>query len=678
MPALFRRLTLRQQLMLIVACIVIAGFAITLTVFTRQAAHFQLESATRYGTELARREGADATAPLRQAIETGRTLAAALQTLSASGGTATRAQATALLRQVLEAEPAYLGVWSAWEPNAFDGRDSQFAGTKQSDASGRYLVQLNRQTDGGIAQEVLSGIDQPGAGDYYLVPRKTGKITVSDPFTYDYGNRKALLTMVSVPILKQGAFVGAVGVDIDLANLQSSISKLRPFETGYASLLSNQGYFVGDRDSSLLGKRLSEDLGLSADDLRAALKSIADGETLTTLLYDPLLKTDATVIQVPIYFPGVAAPWGFAVTLPNDQILKDVRSLEWLSAGLGLLSVALTILCLGLAIGRLVLRPLGGEPAEANRLVTQVAQGDLTQRVPVREHDDVSLMAHLRTMQDGLTDMIARVRSGAQSVAAASAQISSGNLDLSSRTEQQASSLAETAATMEEITATVRQNADNAQQANTLANKATQIATGGGAIVAELVGTMGEIDARAQQVADIIGVIDSIAFQTNILALNAAVEAARAGEQGRGFAVVASEVRALAQRSAGAAKEIKTLIEASVASSHKGNAQADRAGATMQEIVEAIRQVTTIMGEISAASREQTTGIEEISTAITQMDDVTRQNVSLVEESAAAASSLQAQADTLLQLVSSFQLRDEASVGAPEARLPHTPPKLIS
>ncbi|WP_323011816.1 methyl-accepting chemotaxis protein [Castellaniella sp.] len=305
-----------------------------------------------------------------------------------------------------------------------------------------------------------------------------------------------------------------------------------------------------------------------------------------------------------------------------------------------------------------ITRPL----ANAVSIAESIAKNDLSRDINTDSNDEIGqLLRALDTMEDSLRDTVGEVRSGANTIASAAGQITAGNLDLSSRTEQQASSLTQTAATMEQITATVRQNADNAQQANSLATAAAQTASNGGSLVAELVGTMSEINSKSQQVADIIGVIDSIAFQTNILALNAAVEAARAGEQGRGFAVVAAEVRALAQRSAGAAKEIKDLIDSSVQATTKGNEQAAHAGDTMQEIVSSINRVTDIMGEISAASREQTTGIEEINSAITQMDDVTRQNASLVEESAAAAGSLETQADHLAGLVATFNLGDQAS-----------------
>ena len=351
----------------------------------------------------------------------------------------------------------------------------------------------------------------------------------------------------------------------------------------------------------------------------------------------------------------------------NDSVQQlfdqSARSSE---LGLAVLAIA-TLLALILAplfawrVTRSIIRPL----RHAVSLAGAVAQRRLTVRIRAQGRDEIGeLLTALGAMADNLRQAVGEVRGSSNAIATASAQITEGNLDLSSRTEQQAGSLAQTAATMEEITATVRQSADNARQANVLAESAARTATDGGAIVTELVGTMDEINGKSQQVADIVGVIDSIAFQTNILALNAAVEAARAGEQGRGFAVVAAEVRALAQRSAGAAKEIKGLIDTSVEATAKGNEQAARAGATMKNIVDSINRVTGIMGEINAASREQTTGIEEINSAMTQMDGVTRQNAGLVEASAAAATSLRRQADALADLVATFTLDDENA--APE------------
>jgi methyl-accepting chemotaxis protein len=308
-------------------------------------------------------------------------------------------------------------------------------------------------------------------------------------------------------------------------------------------------------------------------------------------------------------------------------------------------------------ITRTITRPIN----EAVKVAETVAAGDLTSRIDASARDETGrLLQALQNMNDNLVNIVGQVRGGTDTIATASSQIAAGNLDLSSRTEQQASALEETASTMEELTSTVKQNADNARQANQLAVSASEVAVKGGDVVSQVVDTMASINESSKKIVDIIGVIDSIAFQTNILALNAAVEAARAGEQGRGFAVVASEVRNLAQRSAAAAKEIKTLIGDSVNKVDTGTRLVDEAGTTMDAIVESVKRVTDIMAEITAASEEQSSGIEQVNEAISQMDHATQQNSALVEEAAAAAGSLQDQASKLAQVVSVFRLDRQA------------------
>jgi len=322
--------------------------------------------------------------------------------------------------------------------------------------------------------------------------------------------------------------------------------------------------------------------------------------------------------------------------------------------GQGVLQVALFFI-IGLIVRR-SLNQLGAEPLEAANLAKSVAEGDLSQAIALTSGDTHSLMAQLKEMQLSLAKVVGNVRMSAEGVATASVQIAQGNSDLSGRTQQQASALEQIAASMEELEATVKQNAESARQANQLALSASGVAIRGGEVVAQVVQTMKGINESSHTISEIISVIDSIAFQTNILALNAAVEAARAGEQGRGFAVVATEVRSLAGRSATAAKEIKSLICASVERVDQGNALVNQAGSTMQEVVTSIRRVTDIMGEISVASGEQSAGVSQVVEALSQLDQGTQQNAALVEEMAAAAAGLESQSQELVQVVAVFKL----------------------
>ena len=402
----------------------------------------------------------------------------------------------------------------------------------------------------------------------------------------------------------------------------------------FAKILEQRKLYSASRDGAVKAK--------ADGDVEGAAKILDGAFTPAAKIYQDLLQELVTMQRTSIDATAKQI---------DASAVRDTSVISMLTV----FAVAFGVLCSWLLTTGIT-RPL----RQALALAETVAAGDLTHTVTTSAKDETgALLTALGNMNNNLVSIVSQVRSGTDSIATASSEIAAGNLDLSSRTEQQAGSLEETASSMEELTGTVKQNADNARQANQLAITAAGIASRGGAVVAEVVATMGSINASSRKIVDIISVIDGIAFQTNILALNAAVEAARAGEQGRGFAVVASEVRNLAQRSSQAAKEIKGLIDDSVSKVDIGAKLVDQAGATMDEVVASVKRVTDIIGEISSASTEQTHGIEQVNQAIVQMDQVTQQNAALVEEAAAAAGSLQDQAHGLAQVVSVFKLNEQ-------------------
>ncbi|WP_297396469.1 methyl-accepting chemotaxis protein [Hydrogenophaga sp.] len=642
-------MSLRTKLLLLVVGVVLLGFAVTVISLTRQAGQLQESTALMYAEELANRNAAQVASELNATMTAARTLAQALGGLKATGQ-ADRIEADALLRQVLEGSPQFLGVWVAWEPNAFDGRDAEYVDKPGHDATGRYIPYWNRGT-GSAMVEPLVDYDKPGPGDYYQLAKRTGKETLIEPYKYTVAGKEVLITTTSVPIVVNGQFVGVAGIDLPLSSLQEKVQAIRIYDTGYASLLSHGALYVGDRDPAHVGQALTVPAELEA--MRSAL---SENRPQRVRYQHEDLKTEVTSIYVPVRVGKDESAWAFAATVPQDRILAEVRQLNVIAALLGAVSIVVVSLGLLWALQRLVLRPLGGEPAEAVAVSARVARGDLGQPVPVRAGDTQSLMAQLAIMQKDLASVVGRVRRGAEAVATASAEISQGNQDLSSRTENQASALEETAASMEQLGTAVGQNSGHAREADQLARSATSLAEQGGAAVQRVVDTMQDIDAGSRKIADIIGVIDGIAFQTNILALNAAVEAARAGEQGRGFAVVAGEVRSLATRSAQAAREIKALIGSSVESVGNGTVLVNEAGKTMQELIASIQKVSRLMSDISTASGEQSAGVSQVGEAVVQLDQTTQQNAALVEQMSAAASSLRQQADELVKTVSVFQL----------------------
>ena len=432
------------------------------------------------------------------------------------------------------------------------------------------------------------------------------------------------------------------------------------------------GLYVSKANDSLARMVRAFDKAAAANpelksDLAATMSEATDlAQQATRLATEQILNTEQFSYAASAYFDfftkAIDAQLRFnqAAMSSLDAMLEGTASRRQRELLILLGSLGLMVLVgasVGVIAARSITTQLGGEPGEVVRIADAIAQSDLSSAISVKTGTEASIVAAMARMQDSLQKVVSAVRQSSESIASGSTEIASGNADLSQRTEEQAANLEETAASMEQLTATVKQNSETARQAKLLASSASEAAAKGGAVVGQVVGTMGEITTSSKKIADIISVIDGIAFQTNILALNAAVEAARAGEQGRGFAVVASEVRSLAQRSAQAAKEIKTLIDASVDKVEIGARQVADAGQSMDDIVNQVQQVSKLITEISSASEEQTQGIAQVGEAVQQLDQVTQQNAALVEQSAATAETLKHQAAGLNQVVSVFRLR---------------------
>ncbi|EKU80248.1 methyl-accepting chemotaxis protein [Massilia timonae] len=461
-----------------------------------------------------------------------------------------------------------------------------------------------------------------------------------------------------------GKVVGAlyVGVDItaDVAALKERIRAVKVGETGYFFVLSSAPKTYGDLivHPSKEGENI---LDSQSADGHAFIKEMLEKKE-GTISYD---WQNPGELQAREKFAAYSEMkdwnWVIAGGTYRDEITAAATELRNRFILFGLAALAVLASVLYFLVRATVTRPL----AEVQAVAARIADGDLTAQVKARRDDEIGrLTGAINEIGARLSSVVGQVRDGAEHIATASQEISTGNLDLCSRTEEQAASLATTASSMDQLTTTVRQNADNARQADQLARSASEVAQKGGSTVSQVVARMDSISQASRKISDITSVIDGIAFQTNILALNAAVEAARAGEQGRGFAVVASEVRNLAQRSAAAAKEIKVLIEASNSEVDAGSQLVAQAGVTMQEVLDSVQRVTDIMSEISSASQEQTQGIEEINRSVVEMDTVTQQNAALVEEASAAAQAMHEQADALARSVRRFRLADEREVAA--------------
>ncbi|MCK0767818.1 methyl-accepting chemotaxis protein [Chromohalobacter canadensis] len=627
-------------------------------------------------------------ARLSQALGQARNLASLNELMGEDRGVSlSREELSNVVRDTVAENPDLLDAFIGWEPNAF-GDDSDYTGREDAGygPNGRFMPWWYRTADDELEVLTLALNDREGLqtpnelgvrkGEYYLCPKENGRTCVIDPYYYDYGGERKLVTSFNVPIQVDGEFRGVAGVDFDVDFLQGLLTE------------ANQGLYDGVGDMSLVASRgvlaaatqAPDSLGKAAsgaldESMRQPLNAAANGE----MTY----RFDEAAGRFEVYRPFTIGDspdsWVLTIRLPEEAVLAGLHNLEGQLADqrqadmAGMIGVGVVIAGLGLVVSWLLGGSLSRPLRQLAGRMRDIASGggDLTQRLPVRGRNEIAELAtQFNAFADKMNDVLLDVRDSSDSVRVASSEIASASQDLAGRTDTTASSLQETSASMEELTSTVSHTADSASQASGLAQSASQSATRGGEVVGDVVKTMDEIETASQQVAEIVTTMDGIAFQTNLLALNASVEAARAGEEGRGFAVVASEVRQLATRSADASREIKSLIDNASSKTQSGAELARSAGTAMNEIVDGVTRVTDVLNEISAATSEQRDGIGQVNVAVTDLDNMTQQNAAMVEESATAAAELKAQSQRLAETVGAFTLRERRDSESQPAALP--------
>lgn len=586
-----------------------------------------------YGNEMRRN--------LESAVEDAQTLAvtqAALRT----DGRQDRALVSRMIKAVVEANPQFLGAWTVWEPNAFDGQDASYVQRPGHDATGRFIPYWN--TVGGLHLEACMDYEK---GDYYQTPLRTGQEYITQPTVYQIGGKDVMVVSVCSPIKVGGRTVGVSGIDISMDRFAELAGQIKPFNTGYAYLLADSGMYVAHPDAKLVGQNIAD--VLDDEDKSAVVNAVKQGE------YYRHDSNDGFVLYNPLKLGAGEQTWSLAIYVPRAEILKDQDRIALTALIASVFGIGILIFLILFIVRNIIVKRLD----EVVLSVKDIAEGegDLTKRLLVRNADEIGTLSRwFNAFMANLEKMVTTIKETAIKMDTSSSEVSSGSQSLSQSSQEQASAVEEVAATIEQMTSSVKQNAANAAAGQRKGHETETSIKHGDEIARELMNAMNDVSGASRKIGDIIDTVNEVAFQTNLLALNAAVEAARAGEHGKGFAVVAEEVRALAQRSAEAASQVRRMIEDTVTKIQAGDTMVKKTAEAFVEISSQIETLSQTLEEISAASNEQSSGIEELNRAITQIDSSTQMNAGTVEELSSAADSLATEASTLARTVERFRV----------------------
>ena len=641
---------------------------------------------TERANEIAHRYAELVEGELDAGLVAARTLARSFEGMKRVGGQPDRSLADQMLQAVLADQPHLVGVWACWEPNAFDGRDAEFVGKPGHDASGRYVPYWNRPGDK-IVVDALVDYEKPGAGDYYLIARNTGRETIIEPYSYNIGGKDVLITSLVAPIRHEGKVVGVAGVDMQLASLHDLAVAIRDSKevlgTGYVSIVANGGTYAGHPDPAVLGKPASE----TEPWIEAQRAAIAKGESFAA--DDVEAETGHHVYHTaePVKVVGTTTPWSVIVSVPYDQMVATANTLMLHAAGVAVVSLAAL-----LTLVYLTARSLSRAAVSVVERLKDIAEGegDLTKRVDETRKDELGELGHwFNRFVEKVHDSIVEVGSVSREVAAASTQIAASSEEMSQSMQEQSAQTTQISAAVEEMTQSVVQVAQKTVGASADAKRSGELAEHGRAVVGKVVEGVKLVDAavmqgsqsvqalgqRGEQIGQVIAVINDIADQTNLLALNAAIEAARAGEHGRGFAVVADEVRKLADRTQKATAEVAESINAIQADTQQaveqmkhgttrvaeGVAAAGEAGEQLGQIVAGARSVADTISQIAAAAEQQSAAAEQVARNVGTISEAMRQSTEATSQSADAARGLSSRAEQLQRLVGRFKTRSAAA-----------------